>query len=271
MLLGMSLSGAGIVLQTVFRNPLVEPGFLGVTQGAAFGAALAILGLGGGASPLAVEASAMVFSLAGLALSYAVARRFHFGGWVLRLVLGGIAVSALFSAGVGIIKYLADPLADLPAITFWLLGGLSGITWQAVLHLLPFVLPGLVIVVVMRWRLNLLGLPDQTAFSLGTALSRERGLLLLGAVAAAAAVTAVAGIVGWIGLMVPHLARRAYGADSRIAVPASLLIGAIFAIVCDDIARAMLAGEIPLGIVTSIVGAVGFLLLLTRITLRIPK
>jgi len=271
MLLGMSLSGAGIVLQTVFRNPLVEPGFLGVTQGAAFGAALAIVGLGADASPFAVEASAMLFSLAGLALSYAVARRFHFGGWVLRLVLGGIAVSALFSAGVGIIKYLADPLADLPAITFWLLGGLSGITWQTVLYLLPFVLPGLAIVVVMRWRLNLLALQDQTAFSLGTALSRERGLLLLGAVAATAAVTAVGGVVGWIGLMVPHLARRAYGADSRIAVPASLLIGGIFAIACDDIARTMLAGEIPLGIVTSLVGAVGFVLLLTRVTLRIPR
>lgn len=271
MLLGMSLSGAGIVLQTVFRNPLVEPGFLGVTQGAALGAALAILGLGAGASPFAVEASAMLLALAGLALSYAVARRFHFGGWILRLVLGGIAVSALFSAGVGIVKYLADPLADLPAITFWLLGGLSGVTWQAVLHLLPFVLPGLAVVVAMRWRLNLLGLPDETAFSLGSSLSRERGLVLLGGVAAVAAVTAVGGIVGWIGLLVPHFARRVYGADSRIAVPASLLIGGIFAVACDDVARTLFAGEIPLGIVTSLVGAVGFMILMTRVTLRVPR
>ena len=208
-----------------------------MTQGAAFGAALAILGLGVHGSPLAIEASAMLFSLAGLVLSYSVARRLHFGGWVLRLVLGGIAVSALFSAGVGIIKYLADPLADLPSITFWLLGGLSGITWQAVLHLLPFVLPGLVVVMVMRWRLNLLGLQDETAFSLGVSLNTERAIVLVGAVAAVAAVTAVAGIVGWIGLMVPHLARRLYGADSRIAVPASLLIGGIFAVVCDGISR----------------------------------
>lgn len=271
MLLGMSLSGAGIVFQTVFRNPLVEPGFLGVSQGAAFGAALAILGLGRGASPFVVEASAMLLALAGLALSYTVARRLQFGGWVLRLVLGGIAVSALFSAGVGIIKYLADPMADLPAITFWLLGDLSGITWQAVLHLLPFVLPGLAVLLVMRWRLNLLGLQDETAFSLGVSLSRERGVLLLSAVAAVAAVTAVAGIVGWVGLLVPHLARRAYGADSRIALPASLLIGGIFVVVCDDVARTMFAGEIPLGIVTSLAGAVGFVLLMTRVTLRVPR
>jgi iron complex transport system permease protein len=271
MLLGMSLSGAGIVLQTVFRNPLVEPGFLGVSQGAAFGASLAILGLGAGASPLAVEASALGFALAGLGLSYAVARRFHFGGWVLRLVLGGIAVSALFSAGVGIVKYLADPFAELPTITFWLLGSLSGVTWADVGYLLPFVLPGLAVVVAMRWRLNLLSLQDESAFSLGSALGRERALLLLGAVAAAAAVTAVGGIVGWIGLMVPHLARRAYGADSRLAVPAALLLGGSFAVVCDACARTLLAGEIPLGIVSSLAGAVGFVLLMSRVTLRVPR
>lgn len=270
-LLGMSLSGAGIVLQTVFRNPLVEPGFLGVSQGAAFGATLAILGLGANASPSAVEAAALVFALAGLGLSYAVARRLHFGGWVLRLVLGGIAVSALFSAGVGIIKYLADPFAELPAITFWLLGGLSGITWSAVLHLLPFVVPGLALVMALRWRLNLLSLQDETAFSLGSALGRERFLLLVGAVAAAAAVTAVGGIVGWIGLLVPHLARRFYGADSRLAVPAALLMGGTFALVCDDFARTLLAGEIPLGIVTSLAGALGFVILMSRVKLRVPR
>jgi len=270
-LLGMSLAGAGIVLQTVFRNPLVEPGFLGVSQGAAFGASLTILTLGAGASPLAVEAAAMGFSLAGLSLSAVVARRLRFGGWVLRLVLGGIAVSALFSAGVGIVKYLADPLADLPVITFWLLGGLSGISWQAVAHLLPFVVPGVAVMVAMRWRLNLLSLQDETAFSLGSVLTRERALVLVGAVAAAAAATAAAGIVGWVGLMVPHLARRMYGADARIALPASLLIGALVTVVCDDLARTLLAGEIPLGIVTSLAGAAAFILLMTRTRLRVPR
>jgi len=132
--------------------------------------------------------------------------------------------------------------------------------------------PGLGVVFAMRWRLNLLSLQDETAFSLGTALTRERALVLAGAVAAVSAVTAAAGIIGWVGLLVPHLARRIYGADSRIAVPASLLIGAILTLVCDDIARTVLAGEIPLGIVTSLVGATGFLVLMTRTASRgVPR
>ena len=270
MLLGMTLAGAGTVLQTVFRNPLVEPGFLGVSQGAAFGAALGILTLGGGAPPLATEAIASVFALTGLVLSYGLARRLHFGGWVLRLVLAGIAVSALFSAGVGVLKYLADPLTQLPEITFWLLGGLSSLTWTGLFYLLPFVIPGMTLVVLMRWRLNLLALHDETAFSLGTSPGRERALVLVGAVAATAAVTAVSGIVGWVGLVVPHIARRAYGADSRVALPAALLIGGIFAVLCDDLARTLLAGEIPLGILTSLLGALAFALLMTRTRLRVP-
>jgi iron complex transport system permease protein len=268
-LLGMSLAGAGTVLQTVFRNPLVEPGFLGVSQGAAFGAALGILTLGTGAPPLATEAIASVFALSGLALSYTLARRLHFGGWVLRLVLAGIAVSALFSSGVGVLKYLADPFTQLPQITFWLLGGLSGLTWASLLYLLPFVVPGLTLLVLMRWRLNLLALHDETAFSLGTSPGRERVLVLVGAVAATAAVTAVSGIVGWVGLVVPHIARRAYGADSRVALPAALLIGGIFAVLCDDLARTLLAGEVPLGILTSLLGALGFAVLMTRARLRV--
>jgi iron complex transport system permease protein len=121
----------------------------------------------------------------------------------------------------------------------------------------------------MRWRLNLLALQDEAAFSLGTSPGRERALVLIGAVAATAAVTAVSGIVAWVGLVVPHLARRAYGADSRVALPASLLIGGIFAVLCDDLARTLLAGEIPLGILTSFLGALGFALLMTRARLRV--
>lgn len=268
-LLGMSLGGAGMVLQTVFRNPLVEPGFLGVSQGAAFGAALGILTLGTGAPALATESIASAFAVLGLVLSYLLARRLHFGGWVLRLVLAGIAVSALFSAGVGVLKYLADPFTQLPQITFWLLGGLSALTWSSLLYLLPFVVPGLALMLLMRWRLNLLALHDETAFSLGSSPGRERALVLAGAVAATAAVTAVSGIVGWVGLVVPHIARRAYGADGRVALPASFLIGGIFTVICDDLARTLLAGEIPLGILTSFLGALGFALLMTRARLRV--
>jgi iron complex transport system permease protein len=261
-LLGASLAAAGTVLQMIFRNPLVEPGFLGVSQGAAFGAAFSILFLGGG--PLVIEGVAAVFAGLGLVFSHLLARRIRFGGWTLRLVLAGIAVAALFSAGLGLLKYLADPLTELPAIVFWTLGALWGITWRDFLYIMPMVIPALLLIYLMRWRLNLLSLPDDIAFSLGTAPGRERTLLLGGAVVAVAAVVSVAGVVGWVGLIVPHIARRLVGADAQGAVPVSILLGAVFALACDNLARALIAGEIPLGILTSLFGAGLFLLLLTR-------
>ncbi len=255
-LLGMALAGAGAVMQMIFRNPLVEPGFLGVSQGAGFGAAFAIIKLGN--APLVVATSAALFAILGLALSYLLARNLRYGGWVLRLVLAGIAVSALFSSGIGLLKYVADPLKQLPEITFWLLGGLWSVTWSELIYIAPIVLPALIIIWLMRWRLNLLSLSDETAFSLGVATGRERTLLLGVSVAATAAVVAVAGIVGWIGLIVPHIARRAMGTDAQHSLPASILIGGIFALLCDDLARTLYVGEIPLGILTSLIGALFF-------------
>jgi iron complex transport system permease protein len=261
-LLGMSLAGAGAVFQMILGNPLVEPGFLGVSQGAAFGAALSIIFLGNAA--WLVQGSAAFFAFAGLGLSYFLAHRLRYGGWVLRLVLAGIAVSALFSAGVGALKYIADPLSQLPEITFWLLGGLWNITWRPLGAILPATLIALLVMVRMRWRLNLLGLNDATAFSLGVAPTRERVIMLTAAVAATAAIVSVSGMVGWIGLITPHLARRLYGADARRALPAALLLGGLFALLCDDLARTLLAGEIPLGILTSFLGAAVFMALMMR-------
>jgi iron complex transport system permease protein len=257
LLLGMTLSACGTVLQMVFRNPLIEPGFLGVSQGAAFGAALAILWIG--SSPVVIEIMATTFALLGLLLSYTLAKQWRFGGWALRLILAGIAVSALFSAGVGLLKYMADPLTQLPEITFWLLGGLWSVTWRDLLYILPIVLPGLVIAYLMRWRLNLLSLNDETAFSLGAAPTLERGVLLVSSVAATAAVISVSGVVGWVGLIVPHLARRLCGANAQYTLPVAMLIGGIFAVICDNLARVLLPGEIPLGILTSLIGALGFM------------
>ena len=269
LMLGASLASAGAVMQMLFRNPLVEPGFLGVSQGAAFGAALSILLIGPGSLPMHVLA--IGFALLGLVASYALARRLRFGGWVLRLVLAGIAVSALFSAGTGILKYLADPLTELPEITFWLLGGLWAGTWEDVLNVLPFVAPGLLLIYLLRWRLNLLSLDDETAWSLGAVPERERWWMLLGAVIATAALTAIAGIVGWIGLIVPHLARRLFGADAQLHLPGAMLIGAAFALVCDDIARTLTAGEIPLGILTSLLGAGIFMLIMTTFRVHLKR
>lgn len=263
-MLGMALGGAGAVMQMIFRNPLVEPGFLGVSQGAGFGAALAIIKISN--APLVVAASAASFAFLGLMLSYALARNLRYGGRVLRLVLAGIAVSALFSSGIGILKYAADPLRQLPEITFWLLGGLWGITWREVVYIVPMVLPALFVLWLMRWRLNLLSLSDDTAFSLGVAVGRERALLLIASVVATAAVVAVGGIVGWIGLIVPHIARRLMGTDAQHALPVAMLLGGIFALVCDDLARTLFTAEIPLGIFTSLFGAALFVsLMMTNI------
>jgi iron complex transport system permease protein len=260
--MGMVLAGSGAALQMVFRNPLVDSGFLGVSAGASFGASLAIIALGGTAA--AVQGCAALFALVGLAASYLLAQRFHFGDWVLRLVLAGIAVSALYSSGTGILKYLADPLRQLPDITFWLLGGLWGIAWKDLGQILPIIIPCLVVLYLMRWRLNLLSLRDETAFSLGASAFRERVVILLAAVLSTAAMVSKAGLVGWIGLIIPHIARRWLGADAQDALPGSMLLGGLFALFSDNVARVMLSGEIPLGIITSLAGASVFIIMLLR-------
>ena len=268
-LLGASLAASGCAFQMLFRNPLVEPGFLGVTQGAAFGAALAILVLPGVVG--AVQISAVVFATAGLFLSYGVARRLRFGGWVIRMIISGIAVSALFASGLGILKYLADPMSQLQEMTFWMLGGLSGTTWGTTLMVLPLVAPALSILVLLRWRLSILSLDDLTAHSIGTSPARERLLLLVAASAATAGVTAAAGIIGWVGLLVPHVARRYFGVEGNRALPASLLLGAVMVVVCDTIARSLIVYEIPLGIITSLLGASLFLSLLSSGQVRFKR
>jgi iron complex transport system permease protein len=256
-LLGASLAAAGTVFQMIFSNPLVEPGFLGVSQGAAFGAALGLVAFHAG--PAGMQALALAGGVAGLAVSYLTARSFRYGGWVLRLVLAGIAVSALLSAGVGALKLAADPLGELPELTFWLLGGLWRASWRDVLTVLPAIAVGLAAVLLLRGRLDVLSLDDRVAHSLGAAATRERLVLLVAATLATAAAVSVSGLVGWIGLMTPHASRRIFGASSRRSLPASVLLGAAAVLACDTLARTLLAAEIPLGIVTAIVGAGGFL------------
>ena len=267
LLLGATLGGSGAVFQAVFRNPLVDAGFLGVSPGAAFGASLAIVFLGG--APAVVQVSAATFALLGMGASWLLARRMRRGGDVLRLVLAGIIVSAAYSSANGVLKYLADPLRALPEITFWLLGGLWATRWTDVIQVLPVVVPCLVVLHLMRWRLNLLALRDDTAFSLGAAPQRERLVVLVVAGAAAAAVVSKAGQVGWVGLIVPHIARRIVGADTQRALPASMLLGALFVLACDDVARTLLNGEIPLGLLTSFAGAAVFAVTLLRREVRV--
>jgi iron complex transport system permease protein len=267
LLLGMTLSAAGSVLQMIFRNPLVEPGFLGVSQGAAFGAAVSILWLHN--HPLVIELSATFFGLLALVFAYFLSTRIRYGGWVLRLILAGVAVSALFSAGVGVLKYIADPLTELPELTFWLLGGLYSVTWRDLVFVLPFAITGIVIVFLMRWRVNLLSLNDDTAFSLGASLTRERVVLLLVTISATAALTSISGVIGWVGLIIPHLSRRLFGASAEKSIPAAMLLGGGFTMVADDLARTLLPGEIPLGILTSAIGAGMFIYLMISIGVKV--
>jgi len=262
LLLGSGLAAAGLVFQMIFANPLVEPGFLGVSQGAAFGASVSIVAFA--PALWIIQLSSALCALIGLAVSYIMARHFHFGGWVLRLILAGIAVSALFSSGIGIVKFVADPMSQLPEITFWMLGGLWSVDWQQARSILPVCIIGITLLLGYRWRLNLLSMDDRTAFSLGLAPFRERLLLLVTATAVTAATISISGIVSWVGLIVPHIARRLFSSDGRFALPASMIIGAIYVVICDTLARTVLDGEIPLGVLTSFIGAGLFLVLLSK-------
>ncbi|MDD3823290.1 MAG: iron ABC transporter permease [Sphaerochaetaceae bacterium] len=259
---GAALAASGFVFQMLFANPLVEPGFLGVSQGAAFGAALAIVL--SGFSALAVQLSATVFGLLALVLSYRLARLFRFGGWILRLVLSGIAVGAVFSSALAIIKLIADPTTSLQDITFWMMGGLWNGTWKAAWSVMPVMWVALTVLLIIRWRINILSLDERTAHSIGIAVSREKSLVLFIATVATTAIISVAGLVGWVGLIIPHLGRRVFGSDARFALPGSMVMGAIFLLACDTLGRTLLSSEIPLGVITSLLGACVFVIILTR-------
>jgi iron complex transport system permease protein len=268
-LVGASLGGAGAAFQLVFANPLVEPGFLGVSQGAAFGAALAMV-LGAGFGP-AVAGAAFAFAILALAASSWLARKFKFGGSVLRLVLAGISVSAVFSAGLAVIKYAADPLSQLPDIAYWTLGGLSGMDWPTVRLLAPPVSVSLVLLMLLRRRIDLLSLDDDVSRSLGAHPEAERAFVLATAALGVAASVAASGVVSWAGLVVPHAARAVVGADARASVPASMLLGAVFLVVCDAAARTAFAGELPLGATVSALGAAVFVSFLAAGRSRIVR
>lgn len=267
-LTGAVLGAAGCSFQLLFANPLVDAGFLGVTQGASFGAALA-MSLGGGL--LAIFGAAFGFALTALGLALFLAARIRFGGAVLRLVLSGIAISAFFAAAVSLIKYMADPLRQLPDITYWLMGGLSGLNWPLLGLTAPLALLSTGGLLLLRWRLLILSLDDGTARSLGIRPRQERAVTMGLASAGVAAVTAAAGPVSWVGLIVPHVSRLLLASDGSASIPASALSGAIFVLLCDTIARAIFAGELPLGIVSALLGTVVFFALLVGRRLHVER
>ncbi|MDX9915797.1 MAG: iron ABC transporter permease [Sphaerochaeta sp.] len=261
LLAGSMLSASGYAFQMLFSNPLVEPGFLGVSQGSAFGAALMIVL--GASSTVTVQISATIFGLFALTASYVLARHFRFGGWLLRLVLSGIAVSAIFSSALAVVKLVAEPTKDLQDITFWMMGGLWNASWGQLLSILPVVLLCEAIIITERWKLNLLSLGEKTSFSVGINPKRDRTILLAVATVGTTLVISVTGLIGWVGLITPHLARKLFGSESSFSLPASMVVGSFFLLVSDTIGRTLLPTEIPIGLVTSLFGAMIFIIILT--------
>ncbi|MDD3902094.1 MAG: iron ABC transporter permease [Sphaerochaeta sp.] len=258
---GAILSAAGFTFQMLFSNPLVEPGFLGVSQGAAFGAALVIVA--GSGSSIMIQLSASFFGLLALGSSYFLAKKFRFGGWLLRLVLSGIAISAIFSSGLGVIKLVAEPTKDLQDITFWMMGGLWNSNWNQIFSIIPIVVFCLLVIYSYRWKLNLLSLQEKTAYSVGLNPKRDRTILLLVATIGTTLTISITGLIGWVGLIMPHLSRKLFGSDSKAALPGSMVMGALFLLLCDTIGRTVLATEIPIGLLTSFIGATIFIIILS--------
>lgn len=257
LLVGANLAASGAVLQGLFRNPLVDARILGVSSGAAFGASLAILLSG---SALAVQTGAFAFAL--LAMACVLAIGWRMGAAPLVLLLVGIAVSALFDSLLGLVKVVADPLSKLPSITYWLLGGLSGASWSTLAPLAALSVLGLGFLVLVRWRLNLLTLGDDEAASLGVRVRPLRAAIVVAASVLIAASVSQAGMIGWIGLVVPHVARAWVGPDHARLLPASAALGAAVLLALDTVARTALPSEIPLGILTGLLGVPAFLFLL---------
>lgn len=261
LLSGAMLSASGFTFQMLFSNPLVEPGFLGVSQGSAFGAALMIV-LGTGSSVF-VQLSATLFGLVALLASYVLAQRFRFGGALLRLVLSGIAVSAIFSSALGVVKLVAEPTKDLQDITFWMMGGLWNASWNQVFSILSIVVLCMAVLFSYRWKLNLLSLQEKTSFSVGLNPRRDRLILLVVATVGTTLTISITGLIGWVGLITPHMGRKLFGSDSSFSFPASMILGSMFLLICDTIGRTLLPTEIPIGLLTSFLGAFVFIVILS--------
>ncbi|OGD30054.1 MAG: hypothetical protein A2Y56_01535 [Candidatus Aminicenantes bacterium RBG_13_63_10] len=255
---GASLSVSGASLQALFKNPLVNEYILGISSGSAFGAAVSLVFLGKGFPP---QVAAFVFGIAAVIAVLIIAR--SAGSHIVALLLTGIIVSAFFSALLALVEFFASPYA-LQALFYWLMGNLSLATWRDLALSVPLMAAGVILLVLLRWRLNVLSMSDQEAKALGVSVRREKVLVIVGCTLATASATAVTGIIGWIGLVVPHLVRMTAGVDNRRVVPLSASLGASFLLAADALTRSLASFEIPLGIFTSLIGIPFFLFLLKK-------
>lgn len=258
LLVGGGLACCGAVLQGVLRNPLVAPQIIGVSSGASFGGALAIAA---GLGSAFLVAGAFVFGLAALVLVFLMSR-VDGRTPLLMLVLSGVVVAAFFSALVSGLTFVTDPQQRLPAIVFWLLGSLATASWDKVLIAVVPIAAGVAVMMSLRWRINVLALGDEDAQALGIRVELLRWTLLVATTVVVAGAVAVSGVIGWVGLVVAHLGRMLVGPDHRVLVPVSFLLGAGYLTAMDTAARTVVASEIPIGILTALVGGPAFFALL---------
>lgn len=257
---GAGLAVAGAAFQGIFRNPLVSPDVLGVSSGAAFGAALGILL--SGMNHLATV-MALLFGIASVFMTYTLSK-LRGESSTLSLVLSGMIISAVFSALISLIKYVADPYDKLPAITYWLMGSFASASYSNLqMAGIPIFL-GTVVLLLLRWRINILSLGDEDAYSLGVNPVKTRRVIIIMATLITASCVTVTGVIGWVGLVIPHICRMLIGVDHMKLLPVSCVVGAAFMIIVDLIARTVTAAEIPIGILTALVGAPFFALLFKR-------
>ncbi len=259
-LVGAGLACSGAAFQGLFTNPLATPDTLGVASGASFGAVIAMMF---DSNLIFVQISALIFGLAACLITYNISR-IKGRSSIVMIVLGGMVVSAMFQAFVSLVKYVADPLDKLPSITYWLMGSMSSSTYKTLMLGSPFIVAGTLMIFVLRWRLNILSLNEDEARSMGMNIKAMRFLVILSASLITSSCVSMCGQVGWVGLLIPHVARMLMGSSNKTVVPVSISLGAVFMLVIDTFARSATAAEIPLSILTAIIGAPFFIALLRK-------
>ena len=257
-IIGAALAVAGAAFQGMFRNPMVSPDLLGASTGAGFGAALAILL---GASYMGITVSSFIFGITAVFLAYSVSKASRIQT-TLALVLSGVMVSSLFSAGTSFVKLVADTDSQLPAITYWLMGSLTSMKLRDLHFAMIPIFAGLVPIILLRWRINLLTVSEAEARSMGIETGKLRLVIIICATLMTAGSISVSGMIGWVGLAIPHFCRLIYGQDFRRLIPSSAFMGAAFLMIVDNISRTVTSAEIPLGILTAFIGAPVFMYLI---------
>ena len=260
LLVGMGLAVSGAAFQGLFSNPLATPDTLGVAAGASFGAALGILLF---ENIFVVQLLSVIFGIVAVALTYSISK-IKGKSTILMVVLGGMVTSAFFQALISLIKYVADPETKLPTITYWLMGSMASVSYNTLLYGAPLIIVGTIVLYLLRWRLNILALSEDEARTMGYNLQHMRWLVILASTAITASAVSMCGQIGWIGLLIPHISRMLVGTNNQKVIPVTISMGACYMVIIDTVARSASSAEIPLSILTALIGAPFFGYLLRK-------